>query len=104
RDVAPGAVHELAIERALGRGEVRLEQACDVGHGAPVLGSPSRWMSARSFHHAESAVTSQAFFASCPRGLEALLAEELGGLGARATEPLPGGGAFARGPRTLSRR
>jgi len=39
-------------------------------------------------------VTSQAFFASCPRGLEALLAEELGGLGARRAEPVPGGVAF----------
>src|SRR4029077_12673890 len=103
RDVAPGAVHELAIERALGRGEVRLEQACDVGHGAPVLGSPSRWMSARSFHHAESAVTSQAFFASCPRGLETLLAQELIGLGARATEAVPGGVAFEGDLRTCYR-
>jgi putative N6-adenine-specific DNA methylase len=39
-------------------------------------------------------VTSQAFFASCPRGLESLLAEELGGLGARGIEPVPGGVAF----------
>lgn len=39
-------------------------------------------------------MTSQAFFASCPRGLEALLAEELGGLGARGIEPVPGGVAF----------
>jgi putative N6-adenine-specific DNA methylase len=51
-------------------------------------------MSARSFHHAESAVTPQAFFASCPRGLEALLAQELKDVGARRTEPLPGGVAF----------
>lgn len=39
-------------------------------------------------------MTSQAFFASCPRGLEALLAEELGALSARRTEPVPGGVAF----------
>jgi len=51
-------------------------------------------MTAHSFHHAESAVTSQAFFASCPRGLEALLAQELLALSARAAEPLPGGVAF----------
>ncbi|HZF18955.1 MAG TPA: THUMP domain-containing protein [Burkholderiales bacterium] len=36
----------------------------------------------------------QAFFASCPRGLETLLADELQGLDARKTEPLPGGAAF----------
>jgi putative N6-adenine-specific DNA methylase len=36
----------------------------------------------------------QAFFASCPRGLEALLAEELPGFGARITERVPGGVAF----------
>lgn len=36
----------------------------------------------------------QAFFASCPRGLEALLAEELRGLGARKPQSLPGGVAF----------
>ena len=45
-------------------------------------------------HHAESAVSPQAFFASCPRGLEALLAEELGGLGARGVSPVSGGVAF----------
>jgi 23S rRNA (guanine2445-N2)-methyltransferase len=39
-------------------------------------------------------VTSQVFFASCPRGLEALLAKELGELGARGTETAPGGVAF----------
>ena len=39
-------------------------------------------------------MTSQAFFASCPRGLEPLLAKELGGLGARKAEPVPGGVAF----------
>jgi putative N6-adenine-specific DNA methylase len=39
-------------------------------------------------------VSPQAFFASCPRGLEALLAEELRGLGARKPESLPGGVAF----------
>jgi putative N6-adenine-specific DNA methylase len=36
----------------------------------------------------------QAFFASCPRGLEALLADELLGFGARNTERVPGGVAF----------
>jgi len=39
-------------------------------------------------------VSLQAFFASCPRGLESLLAEELGQLGAKKTEPAPGGVAF----------
>jgi putative N6-adenine-specific DNA methylase len=39
-------------------------------------------------------VTSQAFFASCPRGLEALLAEELVSFSARGIEPVPGGVAF----------
>jgi putative N6-adenine-specific DNA methylase len=39
-------------------------------------------------------VSPQAFFASCPRGLEALLAEELRGLGARKPRSLPGGVAF----------
>jgi putative N6-adenine-specific DNA methylase len=39
-------------------------------------------------------VSPQAFFASCPRGLEALLAEELRGLGARKPASLPGGVAF----------
>jgi len=34
------------------------------------------------------------FFASCPRGLEALLADELFGFGARNTERVPGGVAF----------
>ena len=37
---------------------------------------------------------SEAFFASCPRGLEALLGEELGALGARAPQRVPGGVAF----------
>ena len=37
---------------------------------------------------------SEAFFASCPRGLEALLGEELGALGARAPQVVPGGVAF----------
>ena len=36
----------------------------------------------------------QAFFASCPRGLESLLAEELGRLGAKKPETVPGGVAF----------
>lgn len=57
----------------------------------------------RAFHHAESAVTSQAFFASCPRGLETLLAEELEGLGARATGSVPGGVAFEGDLRTCYR-
>jgi putative N6-adenine-specific DNA methylase len=48
-------------------------------------------------------VTPQAFFASCPRGLEALLAGELQGLGARKTEPLPGGVAFEGDWRTCYR-
>jgi putative N6-adenine-specific DNA methylase len=39
-------------------------------------------------------VTSQAFFASCPRGLEHLLARELGALGARRPEVVPGGVGF----------
>jgi len=39
-------------------------------------------------------VSPQAFFASCPRGLEALLAEELRSLGARRAEALTGGVAF----------
>ena len=34
------------------------------------------------------------FFATVPRGLEALAAEELAGLGARAVAPVPGGVAF----------
>ncbi len=45
----------------------------------------------------------QAFFASCPRGLEALLAEELRGFGARTAEPLPGGVAFEGDTRTCYR-
>ena len=39
-------------------------------------------------------MTSQAFFASCPRGLEALLEQELSGLGATSTACVPGGVAF----------
>jgi len=39
-------------------------------------------------------VSIHAFFASCPRGLEALLADELLGFGARNTERVPGGVAF----------
>jgi 23S rRNA (guanine2445-N2)-methyltransferase len=39
-------------------------------------------------------VSPQAFFASCPRGLEALLAEELRALDARKAEALTGGVAF----------
>ena len=45
----------------------------------------------------------QAFFASCPRGLEPLLVEELRGLGARKAEPLPGGVAFEGDWRTCYR-
>jgi len=41
-----------------------------------------------------SSSRSEAFFASCPRGLEALLAEELGALGAHAPRIVPGGVAF----------
>jgi 23S rRNA (guanine2445-N2)-methyltransferase len=48
-------------------------------------------------------VTSQAFFASCPRGLETLLAKELGGVGALGTEPVPGGVAFEGDLRTCYR-
>lgn len=48
-------------------------------------------------------MTSQAFFASCPRGLESLLAEELGQFGARKTEPVPGGVAFGGDMRTCYR-
>ena len=36
----------------------------------------------------------QEFFCPCPRGLEALLAEELSGLGAASVEPVPGGVHF----------
>ena len=39
-------------------------------------------------------MTSQAFFASCPRGLEDLLAQELGRLGALRTAAVPGGVGF----------
>jgi putative N6-adenine-specific DNA methylase len=38
---------------------------------------------------------SEAFFAPCPRGLEQLLAGELGALGAREAAAVPGGVAFA---------
>lgn len=48
-------------------------------------------------------MTPQAFFASCPRGLEALLVEELRGLGARKAEALPGGAAFEGDWRTCYR-
>jgi len=41
-----------------------------------------------------SSSPSEAFFASCPRGLETLLGEELTGLGARETRCVPGGVAF----------
>ena len=39
-------------------------------------------------------MSAQAFFASCPRGLEALLAGELGSLGALNPKSVPGGVAF----------
>ncbi|HET7764399.1 MAG TPA: class I SAM-dependent RNA methyltransferase [Burkholderiales bacterium] len=39
-------------------------------------------------------MTFQAFFASCPRGLERLLAQELAALGARGAEVVPGGVGF----------
>ena len=39
-------------------------------------------------------MTAQAFFASCPRGLEALLASELDGLGARKIQAASGGVEF----------
>ena len=51
----------------------------------------------------ESAVSPQAFFASCPRGLEPLLVEELRALGARNAGPLPGGVAFEGDWRTCYR-
>ncbi|MDX1374909.1 MAG: THUMP domain-containing protein [Burkholderiales bacterium] len=41
-----------------------------------------------------SSSRSEAFFASCPRGLEALLGEELKALGASAPQVVPGGVAF----------
>ncbi len=46
---------------------------------------------------------SQAFFAPCPRGLEAVLCEELAGLGAQAVTSTPGGAAFT-GPFELCYR
>jgi putative N6-adenine-specific DNA methylase len=48
-------------------------------------------------------VSAQAFFASCPRGLESLLGEELGRLGANKPEPVPGGVAFEGEMRTCYR-
>jgi putative N6-adenine-specific DNA methylase len=48
-------------------------------------------------------VTSQGFFASCPRGLEALLADELRGLGAQNAASVPGGVAFEGDMRTCYR-
>ena len=42
-----------------------------------------------------SSRSEQRFFAPCPRGLEALLAGELGGIGARGAQALAGGVAFA---------
>jgi len=48
-------------------------------------------------------VTSQGFFASCPRGLESLLADELRGFGAQNAAPLPGGVSFEGDMRTCYR-
>jgi putative N6-adenine-specific DNA methylase len=48
-------------------------------------------------------LTPQVFFASCPRGLETLLAEELRGLGTRAPQALPGGVTFEGDLRTCYR-
>jgi putative N6-adenine-specific DNA methylase len=48
-------------------------------------------------------VTSQGFFASCPRGLESLLVDELRGFGAQIAAPLPGGVAFEGDMRTCYR-
>ena len=48
-------------------------------------------------------MTLQAFFASCPRGLETLLAAELSALGAHAPQALPGGVAFEGDLRTCYR-
>jgi putative N6-adenine-specific DNA methylase len=42
-----------------------------------------------------SSSRSERFFASCPRGLEALLARELDSFGGRAEGPVPGGVAFS---------
>src|SRR5206468_2082345 len=92
-DVSPAALGELAVENSLGRGELCVEKTCDVGHGEAVLGSGPAGEASRA-HHAESAVSLQAYFASCPRGLESLLAEELGPLGAKKPEPVSGGVAF----------
>jgi putative N6-adenine-specific DNA methylase len=44
-----------------------------------------------------SSSRSEAFFASCPRGLEPLLARELGALGIGGAAAVPGGVAFAGG-------
>ena len=54
-------------------------------------------------HHAESAVTLQAFFASCPRGLEALLVQELQALGARNAGAVAGGVTFEGDTQTCYR-
>lgn len=48
-------------------------------------------------------MTTQAFFASCPRGLEALLAEELDNLGARDSRPVAGGVTFEGSTETCYR-
>ncbi|MCC6378560.1 MAG: class I SAM-dependent RNA methyltransferase, partial [Burkholderiales bacterium] len=37
----------------------------------------------------------ESFFAPCPRGLEAALADELGRLGAASVAPVDGGAGFA---------
>ena len=48
-------------------------------------------------------MTPQGFFASCPRGLESLLADELQQLGAQKIGPVTGGVAFEGGMRTCLR-
>jgi len=45
-----------------------------------------------------SSSRSERYFAPCPRGLEALLAEELSGFGARNPASVPGGVAFEGDP------
>jgi putative N6-adenine-specific DNA methylase len=60
-------------------------------------------LGSRAFIHVQFAVTSQGFFASCPRGLESLLAEELRELGAQTAESVPGGVAFEGDMRTCCR-
>ncbi|MGQ0545198.1 MAG: THUMP domain-containing class I SAM-dependent RNA methyltransferase [Betaproteobacteria bacterium] len=47
-----------------------------------------------------SSSPSESFFATCPRGLESVLLEEVGSLGARESAVVPGGVAFAGSWRT----